>query len=88
MNTVVIAPIDSIAIRPGSEFVTLFARTVNLALGFQRLLGAVWLSVILRTYFLAAYTAATALFASRIIATQSLGLTRSLVLGSAKACNI
>ncbi|RXG42240.1 hypothetical protein VDGE_20397 [Verticillium dahliae] len=88
MNTVVIAPLDSMVIRPGSEFVTLFARTVNLALGFQRLLGAVWLSVIPRTYFLAAYTAATALFASRIIATHSLALTKSIVLGSAKACNI
>ncbi|KAM0271636.1 hypothetical protein ACHAQH_009024 [Verticillium albo-atrum] len=88
MNTVVLAPLDSIAIRPGSEFVTLFTRTVNLALGFQRLLGAVWISLILRAYFVAAVTATTTLFASRVIASRSFNVTKTILLGSAKGCRM
>ncbi|KAM0326717.1 hypothetical protein ACHAQA_006590 [Verticillium albo-atrum] len=88
MNTVVLAPIDPIAIRPGSDFVSLFTRTVNLALGFQRLFSAVWISLLFRTYFLAAVTATTTLLASRVIAVHSFTLTKTILLSSAKGCSI
>ncbi|KAH6683568.1 hypothetical protein F5X68DRAFT_233624 [Plectosphaerella plurivora] len=73
--------IDPVVLRPAHlEAVSLLRPTLDYALNFQRLLSAVTLFVVLRTYFVAAFAASWTAFVSKTVAIFTFNTLRATIL--------